>query len=274
MKRIIATICAIAVCCTVLAGCNDKNGQDGKTADSKAASSAGETTADEDKTEASEDTTYAAAYTDSLEGKDFKVTMVTSSDYMDDTVTMVETCGGDYHMSIGEDEEQVDLYLIGGVMYVLSHADKHYIKNENPDEEYLNIDTHTYTMGIQPVYQYLGTETTEDGLICESYLAPDMISGEMLTDAEDEKASIYRYYFEEGGKVPVKIGLTAYGMEQVTAFKDFSFDVSPIVLPDLTDWTDENEITESIDENAEQPESEPIGDDSIEVEQAQAGETE
>ena len=63
-------------------------------------------------------------------------------------------------------------------------------------------------------------------------------------------------------------------MEQVTAFKDFSFDVSPIVLPDLTDWTDENEITESIDENAEQPESEPIGDDSIEVEQAQAGETE
>lgn len=275
MKRIIAIICALALSCAVFAGCSDKAEQsrNTNTSDGKETSSVDENAASAESTASAEDTTLARAYTDSLEGKDFKVTMVTSSDYMDDTVTMVETCGGDYHMSIGEDEEKVELYVIGGVMYVLNHADKHYIKNEQPEEKYLKFDAHTYTMGVEDSYIYVDSATTEDGLICETYRAPDMLTGEMTTDADDEKMTVYKYYFNEGGDAPVKIGMSAYGMEQMTSFNDFSFEVSPIELPDLSDWTDESESNESLDENAVQPEADSDADENVEVEQAQAGET-
>ena len=64
--------------------------------------------------------------------------------------------------------------------------------------------------------------------------------------------------------------MTAYGMEQKTTFEEFSFDIDPIELPDLSGWTDD---TEAVEQGAESENiSEDFDDEDIEVEVAQAAE--
>ena len=273
MKRIIAAVSVLAVCCLMLVGCSDKNSdtENTKSADSISAENGSVTSADTD--EKADDTTLAEAYTKSLADCDFRAVMVTSSDFMDDTTTVFEICGNDYHMSVGDDEEQTELYFIDGVVYVLSHAEKNYIKDDTPDEKYLHIDTQNYTMGVEDCFVYIGSEETEDGLICEIFKAPDLISGEMPTDGEDSNATIYRYYFEKGGKTPVKIGMEAYGMEQTTTFSEFSFDISSIEMPNLTGWTDDTESIEAEDDTKADEVENEVEEPNIDAVEAQAGET-
>ena len=64
--------------------------------------------------------------------------------------------------------------------------------------------------------------------------------------------------------------MTAYGMEQVTSFDEFSFDIGTIELPDLSGWTDD---TEAVEQGAESESvSEDLDDEDIDVEIAQAAE--
>lgn len=242
MKKIISMIFALTLSCAVLAACGDKTE---KNDSPKESSSLSETenseTPDDSGEETAEGMTLAQLYTESLENKDFRAEMITSSDFMDDVTTIVEVCGGDYHMSLGDGDERAEVYVIGGVMYMLNHADMSYIKEENPDERYMTIDTHSYTMGIEDGYMFISSAETADGLICETYHAPDLLTGELPSANEDGEATVYKYYFEQGKTTPLRIEMTAYGMSQTTTFNGFSFDVTSIELPDLSEWTDNSE---------------------------------
>ncbi|MBO5558803.1 hypothetical protein [Ruminococcus sp.] len=278
MKKLIAVICAVALCCGGLAGCGDKKSEKADSTAEKITSSAADesvTNAESETTE-TEELTMAEAYTKSIENANFRTLMVTSSDFTDDTTTMVEVSGDDYHMSVGDGENQTELYVIGGVMYMLSHAEKSYIKDETPDEMYLNMDTSNYTMGVDDSYIFIDSVIAEGDLICETYHAPDLISGEMPSGDEDGEVTVYKYYFEKDGKTPVKIEMSAYGLEQTTTFKEFSFDIDSIVIPDLSDWTDDTENSGfGLDTDVESEElDESEFDANIDVEQADAAETE
>lgn len=242
MKKIFAMICALTLSCACFAGCADKTSGDSSSTSSSTSSVAEESVSGEESAaeQSASDTTFARAYTDMLENKDFKVTMVTSSDMMPDTTTMVEVSGSNYHMSIGENEDKIELFIIEGVMYMLSHADKTYIIDETPDEKYLALDIHSYTMGVEDSYKFIGTETTADGLICETYYAPDLFTGEMPTSDEESDYTVYKYYFEQSGTTPVRIEMAAYGLSQSTTFSEFEYDVPSLEVPDLTGWNDKS----------------------------------
>ena len=281
MKKIIAVIFALTMCCAGLSGCADKTSDEKESGAEKSASvSAADESAAESEAETSEaeELTMAQAYTKSIENANFRAVMVTSSDFMDDSTTMVEVYGKDYHLSLGDGETQTELYVIDGVMYVLNHAEHNYIKDETPDEQYVNIDTSSYTMGVDDTYIFVDSVTADGDLICETYNAPDLISGVMPTNDEDGDVTIYKYFFEKDGKTPVKIEMSAYGLEQTTTFKEFSFDIDKIVLPDLSDWTDDTESAGlGADAGAGSEESAEETDDGSEqfsVEQADAAETE
>jgi hypothetical protein len=219
-----------------------KNSSDAVTTDAETSEKSDESS----KAEENEgENTLTKAFCDSLAAKKFKLTMVTSSDMFDDSTTTVEMNGDNYRLSIGEGDMQTDLYLIDGVMYVLYFSEKTYIKEENPDDMYLNIDPQTYAMGLEDGYVFVSSETTDDGLICETYHAPDLFSGVIPTNEEDGEATVYKYYFKPDGTYPEKVTMSAYDMEQTTTFTDFSLDVEEIKLPDLTGWTDDTEAATS-----------------------------
>ncbi len=281
MKKITAILLALVMCCGVLAGCGDKGADKESSAaksDTKVSAdekAEGETSENEDEAEV--ELTLAQEYSKSLEGKDFRTVMVTSSDFMDDSTTIVQVSGENYYMGLGSpDESMTELYMLDGVMYVLSASEKSYYKDEEPDEQYLNIDVSSYAMGIDDTYVFVSSEETADGLTCETYHAPDLMTGKMPSDDEESEATVYKYYFNKEGGTPVKVEMSAYGLEQTTTFDEFSFEVSAIELPDITGWTDDTEANEG----GEIPEGEAeYSDDEtetpiVEIEQAEAAETE
>lgn len=234
-------ILAMTLCCVVLTACGNK-AEEGSSAGGGISSGAEDSSSSDDSGEApAEEKTLAQIYTDELDSKDFKATMIVSSDFSDDTTTIVEVCGGDYRMSVGDGDDRMEVYYVDDVMYILSYWDQSYMRNEEPDEMYRSIDAHSYTMGVEEDYVFIGSEETADGLICETYHAPDLLTGLMPTSEEDGEATVYKYYFKSGETIPVRIDMIVYGMTQSTAFSEFSFDVAAIELPDLSDWTDNSE---------------------------------
>ena len=246
MKKFIAVVCALTLSCAMFASCGKKDSK--KDDSSKSVTTDAETSEKADSSEADKDegeNTLTKAYCDSLEARKFKIKMSTTSDNGDDSVATVEMNGDNYCLSIGEGEMKTDLYVIDGVTYVLKYADKTYSKQEHLDSLLMSIKPTDYAMGIEEGYKFISSETTDDGLICETYYAPDLFSGEIPTNAEDGNVTEYKYYFKPDGTYPEKVVMSAYGMVQTTIFESFTLDAGEIVLPDLEGWTDDTEAEAS-----------------------------
>lgn len=247
MKKYIAIICALSMSCAIFASC----GKEKKDSDKDSKSPKGDvtvTTSDEtsakDESEVpsvKDENTRTKAFYDSLDGKSFKLTMVTTSDMFEDQTTSVEMNGENYHLSMSEGDTKSDLYLVDGVMYSLMFDNKIYNVNENPDAMYLNVDPSMYTMGIEEGYVFDSSVETEDGLICEKYFAPDLFTGAVSTNEDDDEATVYKYYYKEDSTYPEKIEVRTYSMEQTTKITEFSFEEVNIEIPDLEGWTDDTE---------------------------------
>lgn len=242
--------------CAVFASCGNSDDSSSKSSSSKSSSSsASSASGDNSAASDSKSGTYTDAYTEILQSKHFSLDVtITSPDYDSEAGMVLEFCDSDYHMSISDEEMSIEMYLIGEKMYLLDSTTKSYSVMDYSAELYGEEDPTASGFGIQEGYEFVGSEETEDGLICETYEAAVDDMYDFDTDSADESAAeeetekdIYKYYFNKETGDLVKLVATQYGVDTVVTVNSFSTDITEIALPDLTDWTEESYGTEVSD---------------------------
>lgn len=272
MKKTIAMLCALTLSCMIFAGCSDK-AQDESNVTKKNESSAAVTTEAEDSEETPDaEKTMTQKYSEIIKSRNFSMKVDMTSDFMGKASVEIKCNGKDYCLSMFSDEEgQSDIYLIDGVLYTLTHINKTYTKNEDPDAYYLKNDLQLYTMCIDKTFEFGGSEKTPDGMICETYYtySPDPDTGEVVKDKDNFNTTCYKYYFKEGSDHPEKVEIAVMDMTMENVFTDFKSGVDAIVLPDLKDWEDQaeaNDDDKTVEENGASEKSDDTADSPVEVE--------
>ena len=244
MKKITAILVSLIMSCTVMAGCGSDSSSSSK--DSTASSAA--QTADESKADentASSEDTLAAQYTNNIMSKNFAYDVVVSGEFDDDTPATVEVADGNAHMSITTMGIALDFYIIDDVMYTLDSDTKTYIKSD----AYETIDEFKAEIGygIGDEYKFIGTENTDDGLICETYeatqdLGLELGSGVTLDESDSDLSytATIKYYFNADTKDIVKIETIVDGSTSSITFNSFTTENVTVKLPDDFDsWTEQ-----------------------------------
>ncbi|MBO5449109.1 MAG: hypothetical protein J5994_07240 [Ruminococcus sp.] len=254
MKKITAIICSLIMTCTVLASCSNSAESNKDSSSSKTTSSA--VSADEDsksedgesKDSKSEDGeqssgSYAEAYTQKLRDKNFSLVMTIESDLAGKNTMTMEYGGENYHMCLTSGDYVVDTYLVDSKMYILDSENKAYSVLDYSRDLYGEEDPAVSSFGIQEDFEFVGSEETEDGLVCETYKYVDPVTedpGSEDSSSGDVGAIEYKYYFDKESGDLKKIDVSDTGITQTVTVDSFTVGSTEVALPDLTGWTEES----------------------------------
>lgn len=226
MKKITALLVSLIMSCTVMAGCSDSSSSSSSKADStskaETSAAADESTASEAGTATDLEDTLTAQYTKKIQGESLAIDMTVASEY-DNSSAVVEIAGGNMHMKMkvmGVDmEESIDDF-----------------KSE-------------IGYGIDDSYKFISSETTDDGLICETFEKAEdsgieLESGVTLDTSNSDDNSFtttFKYYFNADTKDLVKIETISDGSTTTVTVNSFTTENVEVKLPDDFDsWTEQS----------------------------------
>lgn len=264
MKKITALLVSLIMSCAVMAGCSDSSSSSSSKADSstskaETSAAADESTASEAGTATNLEDTLTAQYTKKIQGESLAIDMTVSSEYGDESA-VVEIAGGNMHMKMNVMGMDMDIYAIDGVMYTLDSESKTYYTVDM--EESIDDFKSEIGYGINDSYKFISSETTDDGLICETFentedLGIELGSGVTLDTSESDDRSFkttFKYYFNADTKDLVKIETISDVTTTTVTVNSFKTENVEVKLPDDFDsWTEQsfNMDTDDILDDAE-----------------------
>lgn len=264
MKKITALLVSLIMSCAVMAGCSDSSSSSSSKADSstskaETSAAADESTASEAGTAANLEDTLTAQYTKKIQGESLAIDMTVASEYGDESA-VVEIAGGNMHMKMNVMGMDMDIYAIDGVMYTLDSESKTYYTVDM--EESIDDFKSEIGYGIDDSYKFISSETTDDGLICETFentddLGIELESGVTLDTSDSEDYSFtttFKYYYNADTKDLVKIETISDGTTTTVTVNSFTTENVEVKLPDDFDsWTEQsfNMDTDDILDDAE-----------------------
>lgn len=264
MKKITALLVSLIMSCAVMAGCSDSSSSSSSKADSstskaETSAAADESTASEAGTATNLEDTLTAQYTKKIQGESLAIDMTVASEYGDESA-VVEIAGGNMHMKMNVMGMDMDIYAIDGVMYTLDSESKTYYTVDM--EESIDDFKSEIGYGIDDSYKFISSETTDDGLICETFestedLGNELESGVTLDTSDSDDYSItttFKYYFNADTKDLVKIETISDGTTTTVTVNSFTTENVEVKLPDDFDsWTEQsfNMDTDDILDDAE-----------------------
>lgn len=262
MKKLSAIICSLIMTCAVFTGCGKSDSSSSKTDTSSAEtssvavtdttdSSSADTSTASDSTASDGSETLAEKYTQSLASKVYTLDMTITSDYTGEMPMVLSCDGTNYYISMSVLGMDITMYLVDNQMYVFDESSKSYSVSDM-DSSTFNFDEEgVSSFGLDDSYTYVSTETTDDGLICETYSIDeasimgeyDLGSGVTLetestdSNSSSESSSYIKYYFDSATEELKSIEAYTMGMSQTVTINSFSTDNVTIELPDLSAWT-------------------------------------
>lgn len=264
MKKITALLVSLIMSCAVMAGCSDSSSSSSSKADSstskaETSAAADESTASEAGTATDLEDTLTAQYTKKIQGESLAIDMTVASEYGDESA-VVEIAGGNMHMKMNVMGMDMDIYAIDGVMYTLDSESKTYYTVDM--EESIDDFKSEIGYGIDDSYKFISSETTDDGLICETFentedLGNELESGVTLDTSESDDRSFkttFKYYFNADTKDLVKIETISDVTTTTVTVNSFTTENVEVKLPDDFDsWTEQsfNMDTDDILDDAE-----------------------
>ena len=264
MKKITALLVSLIMSCAVMAGCSDSSSSSSSKADSstskaETSAAADESTASEAGTAANLEDTLTAQYTKKIQGESLAIDMTVASEYGDESA-VVEIAGGNMHMKMNVMVMDMDIYAIDGVMYTLDSESKTYYTVDM--EESIDDFKSEIGYGIDDSYKFISSETTDDGLICETFentddLGIELESGVTLDTSDSDDYSFtttFKYYYNADTKDLVKIETISDGTTTTVTVNSFTTENVEVKLPDDFDsWTEQsfNMDTDDILDDAE-----------------------
>ena len=264
MKKITALLVSLIMSCAVMAGCSDSSSSSSSKADSstskvETSAAADESTASEAGTATNLEDTLTAQYTKKIQGESLAIDMTVASEYGDESA-VVEIAGGNMHMKMNVMGMDMDIYAIDGVMYTLDSESKTYYTVDMEE----SIDDFKSEIGyvIDDSYKFISSETTDDGLICETFentddLGIELESGVTLDTSDSDDYSFkttFKYYYNADTKDLVKIETISDGTTTTVTVNSFTTENVEVKLPDDFDsWTEQsfNMDTDDILDDAE-----------------------
>lgn len=264
MKKITALLVSLIMSCAVMAGCSDSSSSSSSKADSstskaETSAAADESTASEAGTATNLEDTLTAQYTKKIQGESLAIDMTVASEYGDESA-VVEIAGGNMHMKMNVMGMDMDIYAIDGVMYTLDSESKTYYTVDM--EESIDDFKSEIGYGINDSYKFISSETTDDGLICETFestedLGNELESGVTLDTSDSDDYSFtttFKYYYNADTKDLVKIETISDGTTTTVTVNSFKTENVEVKLPDDFDsWTKQsfNMDTDDILDDAE-----------------------
>ena len=264
MKKITALLVSLIMSCAVMAGCSDSSSSSSSKADSstskaETSAAADESTASEAGTATNLEDTLTAQYTKKIQGESLAIDMTVASEYGDESA-VVEIAGGNMHMKMNVMGMDMDIYAIDGVMYTLDSESKTYYTVDM--EESIDDFKSEIGYGIDDSYKFISSETTDDGLICETFentedLGIELESGVTLDTSDSDDYSFkttFKYYYNADTKDLVKIETISDGSTTTVTVNSFTTENVEVKLPDDFDsWTEQsfNMDTDDILDDAE-----------------------
>lgn len=264
MKKITALLVSLIMSCAVMAGCSDSSSSSSSKADSstskaETSAAADESTASEAGTATNLEDTLTAQYTKKIQGESLAIDMTVASEYGDESA-VVEIAGGNMHMKMNVMGMDMDIYAIDGVMYTLDSESKTYYTVDM--EESIDDFKSEIGYGIDDSYKFISSETTDDGLICETFentddLGIELESGVTLDTSDSDDYSFtttFKYYYNADTKDLVKIETISDGTTTTVTVNSFTTENVEVKLPDDFDsWTKQssNMDTDDIPYDAE-----------------------
>lgn len=264
MKKITALLVSLIMSCAVMAGCSDSSSSSSSKADSstskaETSAAADESTASEAGTATNLEDTLTAQYTKKIQGESLAIDMTVASEYGDESA-VVEIAGGNMHMKMNVMGMDMDIYAIDGVMYTLDSESKTYYTVDM--EESIDDFKSEIGYGIDDSYKFISSETTDDGLICETFestedLGNELESGVTLDTSDSDDRSFkttFKYYFNADTKDLVKIETISDVTTTTVTVNSFKTENVEVKLPDDFDsWTEQsfNMDTDDILDDAE-----------------------
>lgn len=264
MKKITALLVSLIMSCAVMAGCSDSSSSSSSKADSstskaETSAAADESTASEAGTATNLEDTLTAQYTKKIQGESLAIDITVASEYGDESA-VVEIAGGNMHMKMNVMGMDMDIYAIDGVMYTLDSESKTYYTVDM--EESIDDFKSEIGYGINDSYKFISSETTDDGLICETFestedLGNELGSGVTLDTSESDDRSFkttFKYYFNADTKDLVKIETISDVTTTTVTVNSFTTENVEVKLPDDFDsWTEQsfNMDTDDILDDAE-----------------------
>ena len=250
--------------CAVMAGCSDSSSSSSSKADSstskaETSAAADESTASEAGTATNLEDTLTAQYTKKIQGESLAIDITVSSEYGDESA-VVEIAGGNMHMKMNVMGMDMEIYAIDGVMYTLDSESKTYYTVDM--EESIDDFKSEIGYGIDDSYKFISSETTDDGLICETFentddLGIELESGVTLDTSDSDDLSFkttFKYYYNADTKDLVKIETISDGTTTTVTVNSFTTENVEVKLPDDFDsWTEQsfNMDTDDILDDAE-----------------------
>ena len=264
MKKITALLVSLIMSCAVMAGCSDSSSSSSSKADSstskaETSAAADESTASEAGTATNLEDTLTAQYTKKIQGESLAIDMTVASEYGDESA-VVEIAGGNMHMKMNVMGMDMDIYAIDGVMYTLDSESKTYYTVDM--EESIDDFKSEIGYGIDDSYKFISSETTDDGLICETFentddLGIELESGVTLDTSDSDDYSFkttFKYYYNADTQDLVKIETISDGTTTTVTVNSFTTENVEVKLPDDFDsWTEQsfNMDTDDILDDAE-----------------------
>ena len=264
MKKITALLVSLIMSCAVMASCSDSSSSSSSKADSstskaETSAAADESTASEAGTATNLEDTLTAQYTKKIQGESLAIDITVASEYGDESA-VVEIAGGNMHMKMNVMGMDMDIYAIDGVMYTLDSESKTYYTVDM--EESIDDFKSEIGYGIDDSYKFISSETTDDGLICETFestedLGNELESGVTLDTSESDDRSFkttFKYYYNADTKDLVKIETISDGTTTTVTVNSFTTENVEVKLPDDFDsWTEQsfNMDTDDILDDAE-----------------------
>lgn len=264
MKKITALLVSLIMSCAVMAGCSDSSSSSSSKADSstskaETSAAADESTASEAGTATNLEDTLTAQYTKKIQGESLAIDMTVASEYGDESA-VVEIAGGNMHMKMNVMGMDMDIYAIDGVMYTLDSESKTYYTVDM--EESIDDFKSEIGYGIDDSYKFISSETTDDGLICETFentddLGIELESGVTLDTSDSDDYSFkttFKYYYNADTKDLVKIETISDVTTTTVTVNSFTTENVEVKLPDDFDsWTEQsfNMDTDDILDDAE-----------------------
>ena len=151
------------------------------------------------------------------------------------------------HMKMNFMGVDMDIYSIDGVMYTLDSESKTYYTVDM--EESIDDFKSEIGYGINDSYKFISSETTDDGLICETFEKAEdsgieLESGVTLDTSNSDDNSFtttFKYYFNADTKDLVKIETISDGSTTTVTVNSFTTENVEVKLPDDFDsWTEQS----------------------------------